>query len=104
MIKFLRTTRAITSDLNNNTFVDDNDADNDDDGYDDDIFYGSDLHMVPRGRILQLSQQGPRLHSASIFSLDKVSYKLTRAVFLIMIKMVKILEIMIIMVLMVTCR
>ena len=100
MIKFLRTTRAITSDLNNNTFVDDND----DDGYDDDIFYAGDLHMVPRGRILQLSQQGPRLHSASIFSLDKVSYKLTRAVFLIMIKMVKILEIMIIMVLMVTCR
>ena len=38
MIKFMRTTRAITSDLNNNTFVDDNDADNGDDGYDDDIF------------------------------------------------------------------
>ena len=73
MIKFLRTTRAITSDLNNNTFVDDNDADNDDDGYDDDIFYAGDLHMVPRGRILQLSQQGPRLHSASIFSLHKMS-------------------------------
>ena len=28
-----------------------------------------DLHMVPRGLILQLSQQGPMLHSASIFSL-----------------------------------
>ena len=79
----MRTTRAITSDLNRNTFVDNTDADNDDDGYDDadndddghdeDIFYRSDLHMVPRGRILQLSQQGPRLHSASIFSLDKMS-------------------------------
>ena len=32
------TPRAITSDLNNNTFVDDNDADNGDGGYDDDIF------------------------------------------------------------------
>ena len=69
----MRTTRAITSDLNNNTFVDNTDADNDDDGHDEDIFYGSYLHMVPRGRILQLSQQGPRLHSASIFSLDKMS-------------------------------
>ena len=28
-----------------------------------------DLHMVPRGLILQLSQQGPMLHSASILSL-----------------------------------